>query len=198
MAKIKISGYSELIEITNEKAKTIRDLLLDESVDRYQMLDINGSIMIPKKNIISVFLDQETNTENDLFKKRFEDYNKRRKEILEMPIYERVKVNAWAHFKLFYWAVYNKNPKEDEWKIKVLEKAAKYFEDNPMRCVPSILVWFDLLGLPKNQELDKNAFRVLENNEGNELFSINGYNQFIEKKSEEELTPISFNRLEII
>lgn len=112
----------------------------------------------------------ETNTANpfdEKYKKHYED----RKSFLRLSPQDKAKNNSWGHFALFVWAVKKiklpakhmiQEQAHKEMSEKVEAWATKFYEHNEFWYNPSMLLWFDMLKIPKDMAIDKNAFRLLE------------------------------------
>lgn len=174
MAKIKIVGYSELIEVSQDTAREIEKIWRDDKCSRDTKITV-GNISVTKGDIKAVFLDR-SNLDYNPHEENLRDYYDKRNKILWMPAKDRAKVNSWGHFSLFYYAAFKKKP-DPNLRKEVEEQAAEFFQKNPKWSVPSLKIWFDYLKLTDSQSFYRQAFMILERIESNELEDIRNENR---------------------
>jgi len=108
MAKIKIIGYNDFIEVNNSSAKIAKSLWMDESVSDDTKIDF-GTITCEKRMIKAINTDTEHKS----------DYKDPAKEFCEwrnkfVKYTSELKANySSGSFRTFYWCVYNAYPSEE-------------------------------------------------------------------------------------
>lgn len=141
MAKIKIIGYNDFIEVNNSSAKIAKSLWMDESVSDDTKIDF-GTITCEKRMIKAINTDTEHKS----------DYKDPAKEFCEwrnkfVKYTSELKANySSGSFRTFYWCVYNAYPSE-ELMAKAKIAAKEFYEKNPLRAKVETQVWYDVLGL---------------------------------------------------
>jgi len=170
MAKIKIKGYSELIDVDNSTAQKVRKQLQDSSVEKDSLVN-TGRVLTEKSNIVAVFLDEDKKDEGLVYKKQVEEYYKKRNELLTLNPRERAEQTSWNYFKLFYWGIYNKVPDENL-KRSLLDKITKFFEENPKWSKSSISCFMEFLNLGKDIKIDRGVLNTIERVESRESQDI--------------------------
>jgi len=203
MAKIKISGKQDLVEIANDKAKKINDFWLDIDIPNDEKIKI-GTVTVIKRDIRAIFLDEKLSDGGEVFAEEIRAYWRRRLALLEMSAKERADATAWGHFSLLYWAL-NKKAPDEAMRQEVLDEAVKFYEENPQWTIVSVMRWFKLLGVTKESEHHANshAMRILQRVEGNELDAIKNeklYQQQMkdsDKREEEILSKTAYKKSEI-
>ena len=178
MAKLKIRGYSELVDIPNEVAKKLKVDLLDKSVAPDDMIDV-GRAMAEKRDIVAVFLDGEIREEVS-GRKQYDEYYRERDAMLSLSPSERAQKNSWGYFKLFYWGIHDKEPEEREYKDKVLQAATQFFEDNSYWIVPSVRCFYSILGLTQEYKVREDVLGIIENVEARQEVDAAASQKFYE------------------
>lgn len=134
MAKIKIKGYYELIDVANERAKEIkRDL---KTIKKDVLLDL-GTVSIKAGDITAIILEDEVRP--DAWKERYYKFNENKHRILGSNIEFRIK-HAISAYKTLYYACTNEKPAL-ELISKVEEETGKFLESNPKRLYPDLEIW---------------------------------------------------------
>lgn len=162
MAKLKISGFNELLSISQEKAQEIRRMWLDPEIAKDHRFSV-GNFAIIKGDIRAILLENETSSENPVEAQNQKYYAERDKLVALSPE-ERAKKNSWGHFKLFYWGLFGKVPDEDM-RERVSRVAAKFFKENPHRVVPDYELYFEEFNFQRDQAVNAIVKRILENTE---------------------------------
>jgi hypothetical protein len=202
MAKVKIKGFSEFIELDNKKAEEINRIWLNDKITDDQKISVKN-FSIKKRDIISIILDEKNERIKD--DKLFIEYQINRAKLLSMSPEERALCGAWGYFDLFYYGIFQKKA-PIELKEKVIEKSIEFFKKNPERTLPSCLCWYDVLDIPKSTRLNESIIRLLERIESSQIDDINNSNKSyheslkLEKKEEDVLKDIenfSFNNEDI-
>ena len=181
MAKIKISGYSELLTIDQEKAKQVKEIWEDDSIKSSHKISINN-ITVLKSEIKAVFLEAEISDQGQHYREQLKLYFNERKQISQMSPEERPKKNSWGYFSFFYWGVKGISPNEVEWKDKLYEKCTQFYRANPDWCKPSFNCFVELLELEKGMNIKPMVKRYVQGIEETELID-----QGLMKKFEESL-----------
>lgn len=180
MPKIKIRGYQELIEVSQEIAQKAKKFKLDSFVENNESLDL-GTVIVEKKDIVSVFLDPQPQISNGDFYETLKKYYQKRDELIRLTPLQRAQKSAWGHFLLFYYGIYQTKPPEDM-KLKVVEKAVEFYSQNQFRATPSLRCWFELLNLSEDTKTGEITKRILEKVEG-EDYSAAKTNESYQKSS---------------
>ncbi len=174
MAKIKVSGFNELIDVTNSNGKEIQKIW--NSSDYQDNFKINvGNFSIKKGDIKAIMLDSEFKRDTQFTKLQRESEQEEAR-ILLMNSRERAEFNGWGHFSLFYKAVFKKKP-DIELKESVINKADEFYSSNPRWIVPSLKIWINLLNLSKDFKMEEGILRILERVEFYQLSRIEKENK---------------------
>ena len=194
MAKVKIKGYNELIEVNDKVARTIKEKLFDDSVPKNAVLDLER-LAVEKNNVVAVFLDERQRDQGQVYKNQIEEYYKKRNGLLALSPRERAEKTSWGYFKLVYWGIYEKLP-SDDYKEKVFKKVTEFFESNSEWSKPSIRCFMDLLEKDKHTGINGFVTGVIERVEMRELRDIKGEEEYyrqdlnLEKQEEEAFRDI--------
>ena len=143
MAKIKLSGYGELIEISNKTAENIRRDLLNERIPKNQLIEVSKEIVCEKGAIKAVFLDEERKDNKEFFQKFDEYKNEWIKRVNLTPFVKALRTRSY--FKLWFKTLKEREPNEDELS-KSVELSEKWFEENRLRNYPDPRIFSELVG----------------------------------------------------
>jgi len=186
MAKLKIRGHNELVEIGNERAKNVKKIMLDDSVSENTEIDL-GDIITKKKEISLVLLDSERRVDSP-HNKALLDYYKKRDELLSLSPRERAEISGWGHFSLFYFGLKGEKPNK-ELKEKIIQIAEKFFEENSKWSRPSYKIWEELLEVNDNTTINPVTARIfskMEEAEIQDIKSKESYENFCKEMSSKE------------
>ena len=170
MSKIKIFGYTELIDVNEDIARKIKDWWLDESISNDEKLDISNGIAVTKRDIRAIIPERELSS-NDQYQEQMRDYYTNREKIMELSPQDKAKQCAWDHFSLFFQGVYDRKPNIDR-KDLVIQWAEDFYQKNPEWTKPSMKLWITRLKLEKDFKMDAIILRTLEISEERELRDI--------------------------
>lgn len=169
MAKIKIRGYAELIQVSQQTALEIKGLLDRGEKDAL----VGAGEWFGKVSDVSfVMMDNETNQQDDTVRQALTDYYQKRNEILLLSPRVRAEKTSWKYFSLFYFGVKKESP-PDSMKQGLFQKCEEFFKQNTNWSKPSLKVFIDFLQLPNDFSIDSSVFRVLEQVEQRELIDSN-------------------------
>ncbi len=173
-AKIKTLGLQDMIDVPNDELKEF--IRKREAGEMDKNIDTTiGQWGGRAGDVRSWILDEEMPKGDKAFEEEKEKQIAERRRIMMMAPAERARANI-GYFKLFYWAIYQKDPDQ-----KIVDKAVelmmKFFEENPKWSKPSIKHFMDITKIKSkkfiNDEIrDKyviSAWRALELTELNEL-----------------------------
>lgn len=167
MAKIRIAGRQELVDVTEDRAKQIVDIWEDESIPGHAKLTIDGNIVC-KSDIKGVFREKES------IVPKFDgdaEYMKGREELLKLSPKERSR-KTWGHFSLFHWCMTRKAP-DESMKEEVFGLAEKFFTENPEYTKVKLKVWSDYIQIDKGTMASSPAIAILGKVELTEQDSVN-------------------------
>lgn len=101
------------------------------------------------------------------------NYYKWRDRLLTLEPKQRAReCGAWGYFYLFYYGVKGERPNELEWREKVYEKTAEWFEKHPEWGKPSFEIFIDMLNLRKEDGISKEVLAVVSRVQDRELQDI--------------------------
>lgn len=159
---------SEMITVPNEDAKWLKakrdaGLAPDKQVSIGAFTGKNSAIdfvMVSEESSIPAYTGVE-------------DFHAERLRKLDLSPEERSK-SCFGHFSLTLWSLTGKKP-DESMRPKVQEAARMFFEKNPTWSIPSVKLWFKVLGAPDAKTFDrkfshvaKAGFSILERVEGTE------------------------------
>ncbi len=190
MAKLKLAAYAELIEIPNEKAKQLKKLWMDDSVENDEKISVGDSVFL-KGQIKAIFLDGEEKKVEDLAEKRLREYNAREDAFLLLSPEEKAQRRAWGHFGLFYRAIFGERPKEEELKERVIKEAIIFYTKNPKRWLTDMDCWAKLLRVEYGVKMDGTIKRLLYQIEKDELVGVEQNKEYRVRKEQRELQEVA-------
>ena len=168
MAKIRISGFQDLVSVENHKAIELQDRFRAGQIRGEEIFTI-GNITFKGRDLKSVIVDEAPEEEANL--QRYKEFYDNRRKFLALTPKEKAEKNSWGHFKMFHKAVREEMPSEDL-KPEVRKSAEEFYRNNPDWLCVSIKHWQEYLKLPKNYKMENHAFRILERIEINNLDDI--------------------------
>lgn len=143
-SEVKVKGMKEGIIVSTEDAIKLKELFVNESVPLTKRVAI-GDWVGTKSEIKSVWIDRggfkskTTTIGNDL-----EVYLKERKAFQALPLLDRAKTIGF--FK-FLWAGFKPNEDvDDDTLAKVYALQEEFFEKNPYRILPDIILFKEIFG----------------------------------------------------
>jgi len=178
MAKIKISGYQDMISVSESEAKRLRELKRDDkNKDKYVEA---GSFGGQLKDIRAIMLIKDDVTgQSKEYLERYKEYTREKESLLQLSERERAEAVAWTHFSLFFWGMKYKSPSEGV-KEDVIKKATEFFEKNKYWTVPSLKCYYELFPKLVSNPLNNMASRVLLEIERRQLIEAGESQKFYE------------------
>jgi hypothetical protein len=163
MAKIKLKGHQDFIELSNVDAQHIKKMWLDQTINEDTKLEV-GRITCEKSDIKNIILDESVNGAGDDFAKKLEQYEQDRDNIVAYPPIEKAK-RSWSFFSFVYYGHYKKNPIEEEYKELVTNACRDFFIENPLWLNPNPLIFYQFIDkkLPIDSFVNRVMLNVLSN-----------------------------------
>jgi hypothetical protein len=161
MAKLKISGYSEMIDVPDNEAAHIKDLKMMGEKDKVVTA---GAFTGEISKISSIIIEKDKKIEERDWDG---EWMKARNERLYMNPETRAR-NSVGQFSLVYWMITRKNPTEEK-KQEGIEAAKKFYEKNDKWAWVSLRWWAKVLDIDKTKKMDEMAFPILERVERKEM-----------------------------
>ena len=184
MARIKLFGIPELVELNDAHAIVVDKMWKDDSYDKETIISA-GTFSATKKDIRYISLPPKESTQYNETDNYIKEYNEYRNSLLALEPRQRAEKVAWPHFKLFYYGLYNKLPDEKD-KEKVIEHCTKFFEEKNW-ARPSCLIWYEFLGGDsKSKSMNRMTFQVLARCEERELVDIYEGKKYTNELREQE------------
>ena len=167
MAKIKLSGINDLLTISEQEAKNIRQLQADD----YKGTTTAGNMTFQVRDVRFIKLDDDLSTPENNY---YSQYVAAREKRLMLTPEIRAK-QSMGQFSFVYWMLTG-DPATEELRGKAEKTAAEFFKQNPAWSFPSMSCWFKFLGVEKKADLklkfphaQQDPFRILENSERSEV-----------------------------
>ena len=142
MGKIKIKGYPELIDVSDDEARTTRAKMQSGEYTKDSEAQI-GMYFGKIGNIGAIFVGEEQRPQDEQYKARLRTYYDGRRELLALGPRERAEKSGWGHFSLFHWMATGQNP-PIEMKEKILGIVADFYEKNSAWSKPSLKLWLEM------------------------------------------------------
>lgn len=144
-SKIYIKGMKEPLIITDEQAKKLRDIYLDEKIKNTNVVSIGDSWVGTKGDIKGVWLDKEEKKTNARTTETYDSYLRFRLNIKNLPPEEKAK-RTHIFELLFFGAGNPKDKLTQELLNKVIEKQTEFFAlpENRYRIYPDFSVFAGL------------------------------------------------------
>ena len=134
MAKVKIRAINELIEIGEDKARKLKDMLMDNEIPKDHKFDL-GHIAAEKKDISAIFISPEVDPGKDYYL----DYRRHRMNKLNQTIEQKV-----AGQEKYFNLVKEIFSLQEYWG-DVQEKTRNNLKEHPFRIWADYRIW-----LPEN------------------------------------------------
>ena len=162
MARIKVKGINDLIEVPQEDAKALRNRRVTNQIKADEQITI-GSFSGENRQIAAIILDGEQNWVNRFTQGALE-VALTREARLKLSPEELAKIHLET-FKTLFYACTNQQP-DEEALMKAQKEAEVFFAFSDNRTFPNLLIWkkiIDPYGLPMLfSDFHNRSIRALE------------------------------------
>ena len=179
MAKIRVTGIQEMIEVSNEDLKDFvsrRNAKQITNDDNVSLGNWGGKASEVRSWILDGEYEPDTSAQE-----REKKYQDDRRRLMSLSPVERAEESI-GYIRLFCQAAFGKDPSEENEK-KIIGIVREFFEKNPLWAIPSIRMLYQRFGIDTkkfNRKIDKyedGCLQILERCELQELTQIKNDNK---------------------
>ena len=165
MAKLRIVGMNEGIEVSDEKAREFTNGRKAGTIGDNDYVSI-GPWYGKAREVRGVWVTPEVNLDphGEMLERIQNSYIQERRRLQGLSPEKRADRTAWGYFGLLYWGI-SKETAPENMKPKVLKLASSFYKSHPYWTTPSISCWKEFF---KGRSMNAFVVSISERVEGSQ------------------------------